>query len=214
VNKNQKEPNLQVPPHCGSETNTPESLMILLEPPPWPDVAWVADMAYKLLPRHRRKGKAVADVWRDACEEAVTAHRLAFDTIQHKRQRQAGAPREMALIEHFIVPQLKAKERESHHVSYERGCKLVTSEDKRLRAMKAFEDVAGEQGAEQYREHGFTLEEVWTWRMRWARSSKKFYEQVKKSLVAEKGQKATKLGQPAVETGQKKKRSPKKGSGK
>lgn len=212
--KKPQEPDLPMPPHWEGGANMPESMKILLEPPPWPEIEWIADMAHKLLPRHRKKGKPEMDVWKGACEEAVAIHRLAFETIRRKRHAIARAPLDSTLIDHFITPQLKAKEREEQHVSYERGCKLVTEEDKRLRALKAFEELAGAQNAEHHRRNGFTLNEVWTWRMRWARRSKKFYENVKKMLAAENGQKAAAAGQPPKKTGQKKKRPPKKGPGK
>jgi len=212
--KKEQEPDLPMPPDWEGGANMPESMKILLEPPPWPATEWTAVMAHKLLPRHRRKGKPEMEVWKDACEEAVLVHRIAFETIRRKRHAIAKAPMDSNLIDHYIMPQLKAKEREEHHVNYERGCKLVTSEDKRLRALKAFEDLAGEQNAKHHGKHGFTLNEVWTWRMRWARGSKKFYEDVKKMLAAENGQKSAAAGQPPKKTGPKKKRPPKKGPGK
>lgn len=204
---------IPMPPNWEGGKNMPESMQILLEAPPWPEPHWVAGMAQKLLPRHEGEGIGPAEAWMNACDEAAAAFRIAFEAVRRQRHKQAKAPTDKLLIEHHIEPHLKAREREEGALSYERGCKLTMGEDKRARALKAFEELAGEQAALYHKQNGFTLEEALRWKLRSARESKKIFAEMKKSLAQVNGQDVAKTGQPAKKAGQKKRRPPKKGPG-
>ena len=211
MKKQSSKPQIPMPPSWEGGKNMPESMHILLEVPPWPEPDWVAEMAQRLLPRHEGGDVSPVDAWMNACDEAAAAYRIAFEVVRRQRHQQAKAPTEKLLLEHHIEPHLKARERQEGALSYERGCKLATGEDKRARALKAFKELAGENAAAHHQRNGFTLEEALQWKMRSARESKKILAEIKKSLAQQNGQGAAKTGQPMKKTGQKKPSAPKKG---
>jgi len=105
----------------------------------WPSREWLAEMTLHLLPR---TGRPQLSDFTSACEDAIEAWKTAKRYLwfsRHSADLNAWYDEEKLRIER---QDLNKDEIASGRVSFDRGCKLITCDDRRLRAIKKWDEAA------------------------------------------------------------------------
>ena len=108
----------------------------------WPSREWLAEMTLHLLPRYSPSGKPQLNDFSSACEDALVAWKTAKSYLwisRHGSDINNWYNEESLRLER---EDLSKDEVAAGRVSFDRGCKLITCDDRRLRAINKWRKAA------------------------------------------------------------------------
>lgn len=107
----------------------------------WPSREWLAEMTLRLLTRYRSSGKPQLSDFASACEDVLeawkTAKRYLWFSKNFSDLKEWHEQEKLRLEQ----KELSKDEIAADRVSFDRGCKLITCEDRRLRAIKKWREA-------------------------------------------------------------------------
>jgi hypothetical protein len=189
------------------QPNNSRAAAVAPKPVSLPSAEWLAEVAAGILSTYldpmRKKTRFDADM-DDLLElDPDMMVRPAVDTALHLHRVAQEALARITMTPIPLPEGLTAKEKETGRVSFERGCKLITGEEVRKRALKKYNlwrdwdaDLTDDwESLMEEKEKGFYVSQL-------AEKKAAFEKNFKKALALQKRQKASESGQTPKKSGQ------------